>query len=132
MIDKSMNKEQMAAPTQPWESRSKPAWQRLIIMLGGVTVNIIVGFVIYMGILFFYGQDITTNEDIPQGFAVAQPLKDLGFQDGDHILKINGKPLENVMEVNLNLMVRSVSSIDVQHPDGNIETIAIPDHIGIT
>src|SRR5690554_1330091 len=80
MIDESMDKEQMALPPQPWEFRSKPAWQRLIIMLGGVTVNIIVGFVIYMGILFFYGQDITTNEDIPQGFAVAQPLKELGFQ----------------------------------------------------
>src|SRR5690554_555943 len=75
MIDESMDKEQMAAPSQLWEFRSKPAWQRLIIMLGGVTVNIIVGFVIYMGILFFYGQDITTNEDLPQGFAVAQPLK---------------------------------------------------------
>ena len=132
MIDESMDKEQMAAPPQPWEFRSKPAWQRLIIMLGGVTVNIIVGFVIYMGILFFYGQNITTNEDIPQGLAVAQPLKELGFQDGDHILKINGKPLKNVMEVNPYLLVRSVSDIEVRHADGNIETIAIPDDIGMT
>lgn len=132
MIDESMDKEQMAAPPQPWEFRSKPAWQRLIIMLGGVTVNIIVGFVIYMGILFFYGQNITTNEDIPQGLAVAQPLKELGFQDGDHILKINGKPLKNVMEVNPYLLVRSISDIEVRHADGNIETIAIPDDIGMT
>ena len=56
MIDESMDKEQMALPPQPWEFRSKPAWQRLIIMLGGVTVNIIVGFVIYISIFYFVGQ----------------------------------------------------------------------------
>lgn len=131
MIDESMDKEQMAAPPEPWEFRSKPTWQRLIIMLGGVTMNIIVGFVIYMGILFFYGQSITTNEDIPEGFAVAEQFKELGFQDGDHILKVNGKPLENVMEINLNLFVRNVSDIEVRHPDGNIETISIPDDAGM-
>ena len=85
MIDESMDKEQMAQPPQPWEFRSKPAWQRLIIMLGGVTVNIIVGFVIYMGILYFYGRNITTNEDIPQGFAVTEQFKEYGFRDGDHV-----------------------------------------------
>ena len=60
MIDESMDKEQMAGPPQPWEFRSKPTWQRLIIMLGGVTVNIIVGFVIYICILFFYWRDVIT------------------------------------------------------------------------
>src|SRR5699024_1789298 len=72
MNDEAMDKERMAQPPQPWAFRSKPAWQRLIIMLGGVTVNIIVGFVIYMGILFFYGQNITNNKDLPQGFARAK------------------------------------------------------------
>src|SRR6056297_1724709 len=57
MIDESMDKEQMAKPPQPWEFRSKPAWQRLIIMLGGVTVNIILGFFIYMMVLFVWGED---------------------------------------------------------------------------
>lgn len=57
MIDESMDKEQMAQPPQPWEFRSKPTWQRLIIMLGGVTVNLILGFLIYMMILFVWGQE---------------------------------------------------------------------------
>src|SRR5690554_2861299 len=57
MIDESMDKEQMARPPQPWEFRSKPAWQRLIIMLGGVTVNVIVAWVIYASILYFNGKD---------------------------------------------------------------------------
>lgn len=131
MIDESMDKEQMAQPPQPWEFRSKPAWQRLIIMLGGVTVNIIVGFVIYMGILFFYGQNITTNEDLPQGFAIAKEFKEFGFRDGDKILKVNGKPQDNVMEINFLLFVRNVNNIEVEHPDGSIETIDLPKDIGM-
>ena len=66
MIDESMDKEQMALPPQPWEFRSKPAWQRLIIMLGGVTVNIIVGMIIYICIFYFVGQKIVTNEQLPK------------------------------------------------------------------
>src|SRR5215471_7848230 len=62
MIDESMDKEQMALPPQPWEFRSKPAWQRLIIMLGGVTVNLILGFLIYIGMTFFYGDSYIAND----------------------------------------------------------------------
>ncbi|HBC05760.1 MAG TPA: RIP metalloprotease RseP, partial [Aequorivita sp.] len=113
MIDESMDKEQMAQPPQPWEFRSKPAWQRLIIMLGGVTVNIIVGFVIYMGILYFYGRDITTNNDIPQGFAVTEQFKEYGFRDGDHILNVNGEPLQDVMDINRYIFLRDVSKVEV-------------------
>ncbi len=130
MIDESMDKEQMAGPPQPWEFRSKPAWQRLIIMLGGVTVNIIVGFVIYMGILYFYGRNITTNEDIPQGFAVTQQFKDYGFRDGDHILTVNGEPFEDVMEINRYMFLRDVSKVEVKHSDGSIETISVPEDAG--
>lgn len=130
MIDESMDKEQMAKPPQPWEFRSKPAWQRLIIMLGGVTVNIIVGFVIYMGILYFYGQNITTNDDIPQGFSVAQQFKEYGFRDGDLVLSVNGEPLEDVMQINKYMLLRDVSTVEVAHNDGTNETIAIPEDVG--
>ena len=127
MIDESMDKEQMAQPPQPWEFRSKPAWQRLIIMLGGVTVNVLVAFLIYMGILFFYGKSITTNEDMPQGFSVAEQFKQYGFRDGDQILSVNGKPLENVMEINMHIFLRDVSNVEVKHSDGTIETINVPE-----
>lgn len=130
MIDESMDKEQMAQPPQPWEFRSKPTWQRLIIMLGGVTVNIIVGFVIYMGILYFYGKNITTVNDLPQGFAVAEQFKEYGFRDGDQVLKVDGKPLENVMEVNGRVFLRSASTIEVKHSDGTIETLNVPEDAG--
>src|SRR5690554_7493714 len=130
MIDESMDQEQMAGPPQPWEFRSKPAWQRLIIMLGGVTVNIIVGFVIYMGILYFYGRNITTNEDIPQGFAVTEQFKEYGFRSGDHILAVNGKPLQDVMDINRYLFLRDVSEVEVRHSDGTLETISVPENAG--
>jgi regulator of sigma E protease len=130
MIDESMDKEQMAQPPQPWEFRSKPAWQRLIIMLGGVTVNIIVGFVIYMSILFFYGRDVTLNEDIPSGFAVAQEFKEFGFQDGDKILKVNNEDFPYVTQINKYLFLRDVESVTVEHADGSVETISLPENIG--
>ncbi|WP_100802612.1 RIP metalloprotease RseP [Ulvibacter sp. MAR_2010_11] len=130
MIDESMDKEQMAQPPQPWEFRSKPAWQRLIIMLGGVTVNIIVGFVIYASILYFYGRDITTVSDLPQGFAVAQEFKELGFEDGDNILKVNGKEFEDVRAINKYLFLRDVNSVTVLRQNGATETILVPEDIG--
>lgn len=130
MIDESMDKEQMAGPPQPWEFRSKPAWQRLIIMLGGVTVNIIVGFVIYMGILYFYGRNVTTNEDIPNGFAVAEQLQQYGFRNGDYVLNVDGKPLDDVMEINKFLFLRKVSNVEVRHADGSVELIEVPENIG--
>lgn len=130
MIDESMDKEQMAQPPQPWEFRSKPAWQRLIIMLGGVTVNIIVGFVIYASILFFFGRNITTNENLPHGFEVAEEFKELGFRDGDQILSVNGEDFTNVTDINKYLFLRDVGSIEVMHASGDIETIQVPEDIG--
>ncbi len=130
MIDESMDKEQMAGPAQPWEFRSKPAWQRLIIMLGGVTVNIILGFVIYMMILFFYGRDVVTSNDMPEGFAVDQTFQELGFKDGDLITKVNGKDFPYLNELNKTLFLRDIHRLEVKHQDGSMETIALPEDIG--
>ena len=131
MIDESMDKEQMALPPQPWEFRSKPTWQRLIIMLGGVTVNIIVGFVIYICILFVYGKAVQTNDEIANGFVVAPLLQEYGFQEGDKILKVNGEDFPYVAEINRHLFLRDVKTIEVRHEDGRLETISIPEDIGM-
>ncbi|MCW5518243.1 RIP metalloprotease RseP [Aureitalea sp. L0-47] len=130
MIDESMDKEQMAQPPQPWEFRSKPAWQRLIIMLGGVTVNIIVGMLIYVGIMYFHGEYITTNEDMPNGYAVDESFEAYGFQDGDKILRVNGKEFRDVSDINKELLLRDVTAVEVRHSDGNVETINLPEDIG--
>src|SRR5699024_8674746 len=132
MIDESMDKEQMAKPPQPWEFRSKPAWQRLIIMLGGVTVNMILGFVIFMMILFVWGKDYVSEASLPQGFAVSQHMEDLGFRDGDVILAVDGEPLDNMLNINKYLLVRDINSVKAKHADGTVEQIAIPEDIGST
>jgi regulator of sigma E protease len=132
MIDESMDVEQMNQPVQPWEFRSKPAWQRLIIMLGGVTVNFILGILIYIMILFVWGTEYSTTQDIKHGFSIDQEFKSLGFNDGDQILKINNEVPEDVMDVNKHLFLRPVKSIEVLHADGNNEIITIPENIGKT
>ncbi|WP_121344343.1 RIP metalloprotease RseP [Gillisia mitskevichiae] len=130
MIDESMDKEQMALPPKPWEFRSKPAWQRLIIMLGGVTVNLVLGFLIYMMVLFVWGSSFVGPDDMPQGFAVADEFKAFGFEDGDRILSVNGEEFENSVDVNRYLFMRDVNNITVIHQSGEEETISIPEDIG--
>jgi len=130
MIDESMDTEQMKQPAQPWEFRSKPAWQRLIIMLGGVTVNFILGIVIYIMITFVWGINFVKPDGIENGFAVHETFKQYGFEDGDLITKFNGETPQDVTDVNKHLFLRDITSLEVQHQNGETATIAIPENIG--
>ncbi len=130
MIDESMDKEQMKQPPQPWEFRSKPTWQRLIIMLGGVIVNLILGFLIYMMILFTWGRDYIKPEGMTYGFEVAKQMEQFGFKNGDKILAVNGKELFDVNDINRYLLVRDVKTVQIKHTNGRVETLKIPDSIG--
>src|SRR4051812_24319998 len=92
MVDESMDKEQMKLPPQPWEFRSKPAWQRLIIMIGGVTVNVLLAFVIYAMVLYTWGESKLPNANATNGITVMDSLMyDMGLKDGDKILEVNGQ-----------------------------------------
>jgi regulator of sigma E protease len=94
MIDESMDKEQMALPPQPWEFRSKPAWQRLIIMLGGVTVNFILAFIIYIGMAYAYGDSYIANADMKDGLLIEnQAMINTGFKSGDKIVAVDGEKI---------------------------------------
>lgn len=130
MIDESMDKEQMAQPPQEWEFRSKPAWQRLIIMLGGVTVNLVLGFLLFMMILFVWGTNYVGPDEMPEGFAVVDEFKEFGFEDGDRVLKVNGEELQNSLDINRKLFMRDVNTVTVLHQNGAEETINIPENIG--
>ena len=97
MIDESMDTEQLAKAPQPWEFRSKPAWQRLIIMLGGVTVNFILAFVIYIGMTFFYGEQYIANSEVKDGVWIENSImKEVGFKTGDKIISIDGSAIERL------------------------------------
>ena len=130
MIDESMDKEQMQQPPQPWEFRTKPTWQRLIIMLGGVTVNLVLGFLIYMMILFVWGKNTLPNSAMPLGLSVSPLAKEIGFEKGDQILTVDGKPLELALDINKMLLIRSVQEVQVERANGIKVSIPIPENIG--
>ena len=130
MIDESFDKEQMQKPPQPWEFRSKPAWQRLIIMLGGVTVNLLLGFFIYMMVLFVWGKETLPQENIPLGLEPSALIQDIGFEKGDKIIDVDGKELEYVLDINKMLLLRPIEKIKVEKLDGSISEINIPENIG--
>ncbi|MFB9844880.1 RIP metalloprotease RseP [Mucilaginibacter ginsenosidivorans] len=94
MIDESMDKEQMAGPPQPWEFRSKPAWQRLIVMLGGITVNIFVGIFIFWMITVKYGETYIPMDSVKYGIVPGPIGQKIGLKAGDQVKGINGKPVD--------------------------------------
>lgn len=96
MIDESMDSEQMKRPPQPWEFRTKPAWQRLIIMLGGVVFNFILALFIYAMILFAWGDSYIPIDKVPLGMEFSEVAKEVGFQDGDVLLSADDVPLERL------------------------------------
>lgn len=126
MIDESMDKEQMALPAQPWEFRSKPAWQRLIIMLGGVTVNFILAFIIYIGMTFFYGEQFIANSEAKDGIWVTNPVVEkAGLKTGDKIVAIDGKKAERFYELNEKILLSK--EIEIIR-DGKPEKVHFPEN----
>ncbi|KQB38737.1 RIP metalloprotease RseP [Flavobacterium aquidurense] len=125
MIDESMDKEQMALPPQPWEFRSKPAWQRLIIMLGGVTVNFILAFIIYIGMAFAYGDTYVANADLKDGVLVESPVMiKAGFKTGDKFLAVDGQKIEN-FDNDINMKIIMAKEVLIER-NGQQQTIKMP------
>ena len=124
MIDESMDKEQMAKPAQPWEFRSKPTWQRLIVMLGGVTVNFILAIVIYIGLAYSYGSSSISLDSIQDGYVIDNPiLLDAGFKTGDKILTVDGNKLSTYSELRKSIIGSSNYQVE---RDGQIIDIVMP------
>jgi len=100
MIDESLDKESMQQPAQPWEFRSKPAWQRLIVMLGGIIVNVITGILVFIGLTYFVGKKEITMQEVNKYGIYAHDLAErIGFKTGDKVLAINHKPIENFADL---------------------------------
>ena len=131
IIDESFDTDHVKTEPKPWEFRSKPPWQRLIILIGGVTVNLILGFLIYSMVLFVWGKNVITAEDLNSGFTVSESMKKIGFEDGDRILKIDGKDLEDQLQINNILVSRSIDVVEVIRSNESREIINIPENIGL-
>jgi len=124
MVDESMDKEQMKQPAQDWEFRSKPAWQRLIIMMGGVTVNVLLAFVIYAMILFTWGETKLPVKNISNGiWTIDSVSMNLGLKTGDKILAVNNKPVEYFEDLNAQLLLGETITVE---RDGQQQNIVIP------
>lgn len=126
MVDESMDKEQLKQPPQPWEFRSKPAWQRLIIMIGGVTVNLLLGFLIFAMILFVWGEEYLPTRNVKYGVYVDSLGKRIGLQDGDKIVRVNNKQLENFNEISREIILNEAKTIEVER-NGQPLSLTIPE-----
>lgn len=114
MIDESMDKEQMKQPAQPWEFRSKPSWQRLLIMIGGVLVNFLLALFIYIAVLYTWGEEYIANKDAKYGIQADSLAQRIGFRNGDKIISLDGKPLENVATLQADIIFNEVKSVKVE------------------
>ncbi|MBT9484875.1 RIP metalloprotease RseP [Sediminibacterium sp.] len=126
MIDESMDKEQLKKTAEPWEFRSKPAWQRLIIMVGGVVVNILLAIVIFIGITWYWGDEQLPVKNLKYGVHVDSLGKSIGLKDGDNVVAMDGKTIENFGSIESELVLTEAKKLTVIRDGQSIE-IEVPE-----
>lgn len=126
MIDESMDTEQMKKPAQPWEFRAKPAWQRLLIMLGGVMVNVLLAFAIYIGILYTWGETYLPAKNVTYGVVCDPIFTDMGMQTGDKIVALDGKEVERFNNIIPEMILNHPKTIQVIRNEEQV-TLNVPD-----
>lgn len=126
MIDESMDLEQMQAPVQPWEFRAKPAWQRFIVMIAGVTMNVLLAMIIYSGIRYVSGESYMANDDVKWGYVFNDTAKAMGFQDGDKVVSIDGEQIDDVNDIRAQLLLTKDARTVVVNRGGEQVEFTIP------
>jgi regulator of sigma E protease len=127
MIDESMDTEAMKLPPKEWEFRSKPAWQRLIIMLGGIIMNVLVAIVIFSMILFKYGEDKIPMSSLKNGVAFQDSIyNQIGFQNGDKIISVDGKSVTYLDDAALKILMGKTAEVE---RNGVIQSLAFPENL---
>ncbi len=114
MIDESMDKEAMKLPPKPYEFRAKPAWQRLLIMIGGVLMNFLFAMLIYIGVLYAWGEQFLPTENVKYGIVVNEVGEEIGLQTGDKILGVDNKKVENFYKIIPTIVLDDAKSIQVE------------------
>jgi regulator of sigma E protease len=124
MIDESMDKEAMKLPPQPWEFRSKPAWQRLLIMVGGVAMNFLFAIVIYAGVLYAWGEQYLPTNSVKYGIVVGETGEKLGFRNGDKILSVDHTYIDDFSKIIPTIVLDHARSVQIER-DGQITEVPI-------
>jgi regulator of sigma E protease len=123
MVDESMDTEALKEPAKPWEFRSKKPWQRLVILLGGVTVNFLLAIVIYAGVMAYWGKQYVATEDLKYGIWALETGEKLGLQSGDRIVSVNGKSVPNFSAVQVEILLGGGGTVEVNR---NGSTVSLP------
>lgn len=126
MIDESMDKEQMKLPPQPHEFRSKKSWQRLIIMVGGVFMNLVLAVFIYIFMLWLWGEEYLPNKSLKYGITVDSIGYEMGLRNGDFILSLDNKEIDNFRDIPKGIIIDQAKTIQIKR-DGKDTTIKVPE-----
>ncbi len=124
MVDEQMDKTLIDSPPQPWELRSKPAWQRLLVMMGGILVNLLVGIIIFWLALFTYGKETLPITNLPNGLMVDSSAYNMGLRNGDYITSLDGKAVKSINRIPIEIIMNGISTIEGVHANG--EKFSIP------
>jgi regulator of sigma E protease len=118
MVDEQMDKTLIDTPPQPWELRSKPAWQRLLVMMGGIIVNLLLGVFIFWMVLFIWGKETLPITNIPHGLMVDSSAYNIGLRNGDFITSLDGMPVRSINRIPIEIIMNGVNTIEGVHANG--------------
>jgi regulator of sigma E protease len=124
MVDEQMDKSVINSEPQPWELRSKPAWQRLLVMMGGILVNLVLGIFIFWMVLFAWGKETLPVTNLPYGLAVDSTAYNMGLRNGDYITSVGGKMISSINRIPIELIMNGANTIEGVHENG--EKFSIP------
>lgn len=125
MVDEQMDKTIIDTPPQPWELRSKPAWQRLLVMMGGILVNLVLGVLIFWMALLVWGKDTLPITNIPHGLMVDSAAYNLGLRNGDFITSLDNKPVRSINRIPVEIIMNGINTIEGIHANGEKFSISV-------
>ena len=127
MVDEQMDKSMIDRPAEPWELRSKPAWQRLLVMMGGIIVNFFLGILIFWMVLFFWGKNSLPISNLKYGLMVDSTAYDMGLRNGDYIFSLDGKPVKSITRIPVEIIMNGIKTIEGIHANGEKFSIPVND-----
>lgn len=127
MVDEQMDKSIIDSPPQEWELRSKPAWQRLLVMMGGILVNFVLGILIFWLMLLVWGKNTQPITMLPEGLMVDSVAYHMGLRNGDYITALDGKPIHTVRRIPVEIVMNGVNQIEGVHADGTKFSLPVSD-----
>ena len=126
MVDENMGNQDLTKPAEPWEFRSKPAWQRMIVMLGGIIFNVILGIIIFSGIKYYYGEKLLLNSSVKKGIAPSELAQEMGFRMGDKIESVNGNKIIHLEDALNAQIIMSENPIYTVNRNDSMVDIKLP------